>query len=442
MIERYSLPEMAALFSDGARLALWLDVELLAVEAWAGLGAIPAEHARSCRERAPRVDADFVRAVAERELVTDHDVAAFVDVTQARIGPPEGNWIHHGLTSSDVVDTALSASLKAAAGLLVEASSDFVRALRHRAVEQADTPMVGRTHGMHAEPTTFGNVLALFCLQAARDRDRLRRAAEQISVGKLSGAVGTYSNVDPYVEEHVCAALGLRPVPATQVISRDRHAEYLYACAAAGTTVEAVALEVRHLQRSEVGEAAEPFREGQKGSSAMPHKRNPITAERLTGLARLLRGYLLSGFEDVALWHERDISHSSVERVILPDASLVAYYSLRRAARLVDGLVVRPDRMLENLTELSHGLVFSQPVLLALVRAGLSRDSAYRIVQRDAGIAHEERVSFRSVLEKDADVVALLGPSKLSGALDEAFDLTRSLARARRTIDALEEIAE
>jgi adenylosuccinate lyase len=293
---------------------------------------------------------------------------------------------------------------------------------------------------MHAEPTTFGVKLALYCLQAERDRERLRRARDAVAVGKLSGAVGTYSNIDPAVEEQVCGALGLRPTPATQVIPRDRHAEYLYACATVGATVEALATELRHLQRSEVAETEEPFGAGQKGSSAMPHKRNPITSERLVGMARVLRGYLVAVLEDVALWHERDISHSSVERIVLPDASLLAYYVLRRAARLVDGLVVHEDRMRENLLEGSLGLVFSQPVLLALVESSVSRDAAYRIVQRDARRAFEERRPFRQVLEEDEELVAALGPARAGAVLDEAFDLDRALRNAHRTIDALEEV--
>ena len=439
MIPRYAMPEMAALFSDEARLGLWLEVELLALEAWAELGAVPPGHAAAARARAPKVDAAFVAAVQAREQVTDHDVAAFVDVVQEAIGPPEGSFVHLGLTSSDVVDTALCATLTRAADLLLEALDGLVATLKARATEHARTAMVGRTHGMHAEPTTFGAKLALACLQADRDRDRLRHARAGIAVGKLSGAVGTYSNVDPAVEAYVCQALGLRPVPATQVVARDRHAEYLYACAAIATTIESVATELRHLQRTEVAEAEEPFRPGQKGSSAMPHKRNPIVSERLTGLARVVRGYLVAGFEDVVLWHERDISHSSVERIVLPDASLATYYSIRRATALVDGLVVHAERMRENLTEHSYGLVFSQPVLLSLVRAGMSRDAAYRIVQRAAATALEERRPFRQVLEKDPDVAASLGASS-AAVLSEAFDLDRALAEVHRVIDALEEV--
>ncbi|HEV2360234.1 MAG TPA: adenylosuccinate lyase [Acidimicrobiales bacterium] len=440
MIPRYSLPEMAGLFSDEARFGLWLEVELLATEAWAKLGVVPVDDAVAVRERAPKVDAAFVDAVAAREAVTDHDVAAFVDVVQQAIGAPEGSWIHHGLTSSDVVDTALCATLVRAADLLVAESGVLVTALKRKAIEHRDTAMAGRTHGMHAEPTTFGVKLALYCLQVDRDRERLRRAREAVAVAKLSGAVGTYSNIDPAVEDYVATALGLRAVPSTQVIARDRHAELLYACASAGATIEAIATELRHLQRTEVGEVEEAFGAGQKGSSSMPHKRNPITGERLSGLARVLRGYLGAGLEDVALWHERDISHSSVERVILPDACLLTFYMLRRAARLVDGLVVNVERMRENLLEASHGLVFSQPVLLALVEAGLTRDVAYRIVQRDARQAYEARIPFRGVLEEDAEVAEALGQARLSAVLDEAFDLHRALRHAGMTISALDAV--
>jgi adenylosuccinate lyase len=422
---------MAGLFTDEARLARWLEIELLVTEAWAALGVVPEADAAACRQRAPVVDARFVAAVDDRERVTDHDVAAFVDVVQERIGGAAGAWIHYGLTSSDVVDTAWSWALRDAADLLVAASGELVRVLKARAVEHRDTAMVGRTHGMHAEPTTFGAKLALWALQADRDRARLLAARDAVAVGKLSGAVGTYSNIDPAVERHVCGVLGLTPVPATQVIARDRHAQYLYACASVGATVEMIATEVRHLQRTEVGEAEEGFRSGQKGSSAMPHKRNPITAERLAGLARILRGNLQAGLEDVALWHERDISHSSVERVILPDSSHLAYYSLRRAASLVTGLRVDAQRMLANLDR-SYGLVFSQPVLLALVAGGLTRDDAYRIVQDDARRAWSEGIAFRTVLEKDPRVTL---PSE---ALDDAFSLERALRNTGAVFDALD----
>jgi adenylosuccinate lyase len=433
MIPRYSLAPMADLFTDEARFAAWIEVEVLAVEAWAELGVIPADEARTVRAQAPASTPDLVDAVAERERVTEHDVAAFVDVVQERIGPPAGKWVHYGLTSTDVVDTALCLTLTRAADVLIEASSRLVRVLKQRALEFRAVPMVGRTHGVHAEPTTFGAKVALWCLQADRDRERLRRARDTIAVGKLSGAVGTYSNIDPAVEAFVCEALGLRPVPATQVVARDRHAEYLFACASVGASVELIATEIRHLQRTEVREAEEPFRAGQKGSSAMPHKRNPVKAEQLSGLARLLRGYLGAGLENVALWHERDISHSSVERVALPDASILAHYVLTRAADIVEGMTVHADRMLENL-ERSFGLVFSQPVLLALVASGLTRDQAYRIVQRHAMAAWEEGKPFRTLLESDPEV------TMSADALDEAFSLERALAHTDRVFDALQEV--
>ncbi len=435
MIPRYSPADVAALFSDQARMATWLEVELLATEGLASVGVVPREVAVACRARAPEVDARFVAEVDERERVTDHDVAAVVDVVQDRIGPPEGSWIHDGLTSSDVVVTALCATLVKAADLLREASDGLVDALRGRAHELAGVPVTGRTHGMWAEPTTFGVKFALWALQADRDRQRLTEARERVAVGKLSGAVGTYSNIDPVVEAFVCESLGLRPVPATQVIARDRHAQYLYACASVGATVELIATEVRHLARSEVGEVEEAFGAGQKGSSAMPHKRNPVLSERLSGLARVLRGYLGAGLEDVALWHERDISHSSVERVVLPDASLVACYILRKATELVSGLVVHAGRARENLTG-TLGLVFSQSVLLALVEAGLTRDEAYRIVQRDARTAWSEGRPLRDVVAKDPE--APLGDEQL----DAAFDLARALRHTGRFLDALDAVDE
>jgi len=432
VIARYSPADMAALFSDTARFSLWLEVELLATEAQAAIGLVPVEDAATCRAKAPTVDDVFVADVLEREKVTDHDVAAFVDVVQERIGSPAGSLIHYGLTSSDVVDTALCATLTRAADLLSADLDAFVAALKERALELMEVPVTGRTHGMHAEPTTFGAKFALWALQADRDRRRLRAARGAVAVGKLSGAVGTYSNIDPEVETRVCAALGLVPVPATQVIARDRHAEYLYACASIGATVELMCTEIRHLARSEVGEAEEPFGSGQKGSSAMPHKRNPVLSERLCGLARLLRGYLGAGLEDVALWHERDISHSSVERVALPDASLLACYVLRKATGLASGLVVHPERARRNLVEGSLGLVFSQSVLLALVAGGLTRDEAYRIVQRDARLAWSEGRPLRVVLEADPEVT-------LSAAqLDAAFDLGRTLRHVPRLEAALD----
>lgn len=433
MIERYSLPEMAAIFTDESRLGRYLEIELLATEAQVALGVVPQRDAEECRSRAPAVDSVFVTEVAEREKVTDHDVAAFVDVTQQRIGQPAGAWIHHGLTSTDVVDTAWCWMLRDASDLIMRALDDLISTVIALARTHRDTVMIGRTHGVHAEPTTFGAKAALWALQLDRDRHRMQSAQGVISVCKLSGAVGTYSNIDPAVEAHVANALGLIAVPATQVIARDRHAEYLWACASLGTTIESIAVELRHLQRTEVAEVREGFKAGQKGSSAMPHKRNPISAETVTGLSRVLRGNLQIGLQNVALWHERDISHSSAERVVLPDSSLLAYYVVRRLTRLLSELEVDAARMQENL-EASFGVVFSQPVLLALVDAGMSRDEAYRIVQQDAATAWKNRIPFRRVLEDD-DRVTLS-----STQLDSVFDIQRSVRHASRTLDALDSI--
>ncbi|MEK7426851.1 MAG: adenylosuccinate lyase [Actinomycetota bacterium] len=432
MIPRYSLPEMSAVFADTARFQRWLEIELLATEAHATLGVVPAHHAAECRANAPVVDDAFVAAVSERERITDHDVAAFVDVVQTAIGPGAGSWIHFGLTSSDVVDTAWCWMLRDAADLLIAASTDLLGTLVELARAHRHTVMIGRTHGVHAEPTTFGAKVALWALQVDRDRERLRAARSAVSVCKLSGAVGTYSNVDPAVERFVADRLGLVPVPATQVIARDRHAEYLWACAAVGSTMELIAVELRHLQRTEVREVLEGFKPGQKGSSAMPHKRNPISAETISGLSRVLRGNLQAGMQDIALWHERDISHSSVERVVLPDSSLLAHYVMRRGQRLLAGLQVDPARMRANLDS-SHGLVYSQGVLLALVHAGLSRDDAYRIVQSAAMRAWDQNTDFRILLEADPAVAALD-----VSALDEAFDLARSLRNVGAVFEAID----
>ncbi|MBI2169273.1 MAG: adenylosuccinate lyase [Actinobacteria bacterium] len=432
MIPRYSLPPMADLFTEEAKFASWLEVEILVVEALADLGVVPNEDAMAVRQRA----GFDVAAIEERERVTEHDVAAFVDVVQDRIGPPAGAWVHFGLTSSDVVDTAQSLRLMRAAELLAEAAAAREAVLVSRAREFRDVPMMGRTHGIHAEPTTFGAKLALWALQVRRDRERLARARQAVAVGKLSGAVGTYSNIDPRVEGIVCERLGLAPVPATQVLARDRHAEYLYACASVGATVEAIATEVRHLARTELREVEEGFQEGaQKGSSAMPHKRNPVKAEQLCGLARVLRGNLVVGLENVALWHERDISHSSAERIVLADSSLLAYYVLVKGAGLIEALRVHPERMRRNL-EASHGLVFSQSVLLALVEAGMIRDDAYRAVQRNAMRTWEEERPFLEVLKEDAEITDRLGEAELS----RAFDLDRMLAHAGRVFDALDSL--
>jgi adenylosuccinate lyase len=433
MIARYSLPEMASIFTDEARFARYLEIELCAIEAQAEVGAVPAAAAAACRTRAPKVDAAFVAAVTERERTTDHDVAAFVDVVQASIGMPDGAWLHHGLTSSDVVDTAWCSMLRDAADLILLAADALVSELVALARQHADTPMMGRTHGMHAELTTFGAKVALWALQVDRDRVRLRAARTSVAVCKLSGAVGTYSNVDPRVEQLVAARLGLRAVPSTQVVARDRHAEYLWACASLGTTIGAIATELRHLQRSEVGEVREGFKPGQKGSSAMPHKRNPISAETLTGLSRLLRANVQAGMENVALWHERDISHSSVERVVLPDSSLLVHYAAVRMTRLVASLEVDAVRMATNIDS-SLGLVHSQSVLLALVAAGQSRDEAYRAVQAASSRAIAEDRHLREVLQSEAGLP--LGRAEL----DSCFDQAVALRHARRAVDALDDI--
>ncbi|MFM8815512.1 MAG: adenylosuccinate lyase [Actinomycetes bacterium] len=429
MIERYSLPEIAEIFSDRSKFSRYLEIELLATEAQAKLGVVPQADAQTCRAKAPLVDDTFVRNVAERELVTDHDVAAFVDVVQAAIGMPAGAWIHHGLTSTDVVDTAWCWMLKDGAELILGAMNELITKLQELAQLHRDTVMIGRTHGIHAEPTTFGTKVALWALQVDRDRSRMRAAREAIAVCKLSGAVGTYSNISPDVETHVAKSLGLVSVPATQVVARDRHAEFLWACASLGSTIEAIAVELRHLQRTEVNEVREGFTAGQKGSSAMPHKRNPISAETLTGLSRVLRSNLQTGLQNVALWHERDISHSSAERIVLPDSAMLAYYVTKRLTKVLSNLEVDTQRMLENVSS-SYGVVFSQPVLLALVDSGLSRDEAYRIVQEDAALAWSKRQQFRDVLESDTRV-------KLSSKqLDDAFDLRRSLVHTNKTLDA------
>lgn len=432
MIERYLPPEMAAIFSDVGRFARYLEVELLATDAHAELGVVPAADAARCREAAPVVDEAFVAAVSEREVVTNHDVAAFVDVVQAAIGQPAGGWIHYGLTSSDVVDTAWCTMMRDACDLLIDTALTLHDTVRSLAVTHRDTVMIGRTHGIHAEPTTFGAKAALWALQIERDIERLRAARRTVAVCKLSGAVGTYSNIDPAIERFVGDALGLTPVPATQVIARDRHAEFLWACAAVGNTMELIAVELRHLQRTEVAEVAEGFRAGQKGSSAMPHKRNPISAETISGLSRVLRGNLVAGMQDVALWHERDISHSSVERIVIPDSASLAMYVMGRMNRLLAGLQVFPERMLENLNA-SFGLVFSQPVLLTLVNSGMSRDDAYRIVQRAAARAWEERRPFREILQEDHVELD-------DAALDEAFDLRRATHLAGRAVDTLRDL--
>jgi adenylosuccinate lyase len=431
VIPRYDVPEVSAVWSDRVRMSHWLEIELLAVEAWAELGQLPAEDARACRERASFT----VEAVLEREAVTRHDVAAFVDVVAASIGP-EGRWIHFGMTSSDVLDTGFALQLRDAADVLLADLERLLGVVKRRALEHRDTVCIGRSHGVHAEPTSFGHKLAVFAFQLDRDRARLRRAREAVSVGAISGVVGSYASVDPRIEESVCARLGLRPAEAsTQVIQRDRHAEYMAALAVCASTLDALATELRHLARTEVREVQEPFAAGQKGSSAMPHKRNPVVCERVSGLARVIRGHALTALEDIALWHERDISHSSAERIVFPDATGLLAFMLRDLTRVVDGLVVFPERMRENALALG-GIAFSQSVLLALVDAGLAREDAYRIVQRAAAEAWDEGASFRDAIAADPEVTALLD----AAALDALFDPARFLANLGGVFDRLEKL--
>jgi len=406
---------MARIWSDEGKLERWLEVELAALEAWAEVGAVPPEAAEEIRTRA---QAPSPARVAEIEEQTHHDLAAFVDAVAADLGPA-GRWFHYGLTSSDVVDTALALQLRAAGELILDGLDRAFDSVAARAEEHRLTITIGRTHGVHAEPTTFGLKLAVWAFELDRARGRVARALDGVRVGKLSGAVGNYAAVDPEVERLTCERLGLEPEPAaTQVVQRDRHADLLTSLAVAAASLERFALEIRHLARTEVAEIEEPFGEGQKGSSAMPHKRNPVVAERICGLARVVRAASLVGLENVALWHERDISHSSAERVMIPDAFLALDYMLDRLAWLVEGLVVRPDRMRKNLDS-SRGLFFSQRLLLALVASGVSRDDAYRLVQGHAMQAWEEERDFPELVRADPEITGRLD----AGTLDSVFDL-------------------
>jgi adenylosuccinate lyase len=403
---------MSRVWSDEAKLEQWHAVELAVVDAWAEVGVVPSASARSIRERS-RVPTP--ERVAELERTTNHDVAAFVDAVSADLGP-DGRWFHFGLTSSDVLDTALSLTIQTAGALIRDGIDRAAAAVLARAEEHRDTVTIGRTHGVHAEPTTFGLKLLGWLFELERDRARLEHALVGTRVGKLSGAVGTYATTTPDVERIACEALGLEPAPtSTQILQRDRHAELLSTLAIVASSLDRFALEIRHLARTEVREVEEPFAEGQKGSSAMPHKRNPIVAERICGLARLVRGYAHVGLENIALWHERDISHSSAERVVFPDAFLAVDYMLDRFGWLMEGLVVRPERMRANL-EATGGLFFSQRLLLALVESGLERDEAYRMVQRHAMRAWDEGLDFRGLVRSDAQIASRL-------ELGEVFDL-------------------
>jgi adenylosuccinate lyase len=403
---------MSRVWSEEAKLERWLDVELAALEAWAQLDKVPSEAAGAIRATARTPTPE---RVAELERTTNHDVAAFVDAVSEQLGP-EGRWFHYGLTSSDIVDTALAVTVQDAGRLLFEGLDAAFDAVVERAEEHAHTPIIGRTHGVHAEPTTFGLKLADWAFQLTRDRARLEQALEGMRVGKLSGVVGTYATTDPELERLACERLGLEPAPtSTQIVQRDRHAELLGALGVLASSLERFAMEIRHLARTEVREVEEPFGKGQKGSSAMPHKRNPIVSERICGLARVVRGYALVGLENVALWHERDISHSSAERIVLPDAFLAVDYMLDRFAWVARGLVVRPERMRANL-EATGGLFFSQRMLLALVESGMSRDEAYRAVQRHAMRAWDEGLDFRELVRGDSEIARRVDA-------DEIFDL-------------------
>lgn len=433
MIPRYTREAIGSVWTPDRKMQGWLEVELAVVDALVAEGIVPASDAVACRERASFT----VEAVEERERTTNHDVAAFVDVVQESIGA-EGRWLHYGLTSSDVLDTALAIQLVEAGTVLTTGARDYRDALIGRALEHRATIAIGRTHGIHAEPTSFGLRLAGFAFEADRNVERLRHAFEQVAVGKLSGAVGSYASLPPSVESRVMERLGLRREDAsTQVVPRDRHAEVLSAIALAAAGLERFATEVRNLQRTEVREVEEPFGTGQKGSSAMPHKRNPITTERITGLARVLRGYAQAGLENVALWHERDISHSGAERVILPDATIGLDYMQNLGRRVAAEMVVDTDRMRENI-DLTHGAVYSQRALTALLDAGLTRDDAYRLVQANAQRAWDTRTPFRQLLADaiaaddqvpEIDLEAVFDPAAYLRNADEVFERLEALAR-------------
>jgi adenylosuccinate lyase len=428
VIERYATPEMSAVWSDERKLAVWKEVETLVVEAWAELGVAPSSAAEAARS-APEVDTS---AWLDREAVTHHDVAAFVDLLSESAGAG-GEWIHYGLTSSDVLDTANGVLLSEAGGLLLEAVETLYDTVKRRAFEHRDTPTIGRTHGIWAEPTSFGCKLANWAFELQRDHERLIDAVAGVSFGKISGAVGTYAHTPPSVELYVCSHLGLGIEPAsTQVIPRDRHAHFLSVIAGVGASLERFTTEVRHLQRSEVGEVRESFGAGQKGSSSMPHKRNPVASENITGVARVLRGYASTGLENVALWHERDISHSSAERIVLPDATSLLHYALRRTNRIIEGLVIDTDRMAANLAS-TRGLVYSQAVLLELIETGMSRDEAYRIVQRNAMATWDEGGTLHDHLRDDPEVPLT------EDVLRSCFSNERFLRHTNVVFDRLEE---
>jgi len=418
MIDRYSTPEMAAVWTDETKMSTWLEVEIAVCEAWVELGEIPADVVAEIKAKAA-FDPARVREIEE---TTQHDVIAFLTNVAEYVGDAS-KYIHFGMTSSDMLDTGLALQLKRSGALLADQTRALGRVLQRRALEHRATVMIGRSHGVHAEPITFGMVLGLWAFEVQRGLERLERATEQVAVGKISGAVGTYASIDPRVEQLVMARLGLRADPvSTQVVQRDRHAEFMAALALLAASIEKIAVQIRHYQRTEVLEAEEYFSPGQKGSSAMPHKRNPIISERLAGQARVIRGNMVAAFENVALWHERDISHSSVERVILPDSTILVHYMLRKVTDLIDRLLVYPETMAANI-ERSFGLIYSQRVLLELVRGGLLREDAYRLVQRNAMRAWEEKRPFKELLLADADVSARLAAPEIEALFEPGYHL-------------------
>ncbi|KIO61533.1 Adenylosuccinate lyase [Caldibacillus thermoamylovorans] len=418
MIDRYTRPEMGAIWTEENKFHAWLEVEILACEAWAELGEIPKEDVQKIREKATF----SVNRIKEIEEETRHDVVAFTRTVSESLGE-EKKWVHYGLTSTDVVDTALSYLLKQANTILLKDIENFIAILKHKAQEHKYTVMMGRTHGVHAEPTTFGLKLALWYEEMKRNLERFKQAAQGVEFGKISGAVGTYANIDPFVEKYVCEKLGLTPAPiSTQTLQRDRHAYYLATLALIATSIEKFATEIRGLQKSEVREVEEFFAKGQKGSSAMPHKRNPIGSENMTGMARVIRGYMLTAYENVSLWHERDISHSSAERIILPDATIALNYMLNRFSNIVKNLTVFPENMKRNMDR-TLGLIYSQRVLLSLIEKGWVRETAYDTVQPLAMKAWEQQVPFRSLVESNEKIMATLSKEELADCFDYHYHL-------------------
>ncbi|SDN63165.1 adenylosuccinate lyase [Fictibacillus solisalsi] len=418
MIERYTRPEMGAIWTDENRFKAWLEVEILACEAWAELGEIPKEDVKKLRE-----NASFdINRIFEIEQETRHDVVAFTRAVSETLGE-ERKWVHYGLTSTDVVDTALSYLLLQANEILIKDIEKFIEIIGNKAKEHKYTVMMGRTHGVHAEPTTFGLKLALWYEEMKRNLERFKQAADTVRVGKISGAVGTYANIDPFVEKYVCEKLGLEASPiSTQTLQRDRHAHYMSALALVATSIEKFAVEIRGLQKSETREVEEFFAKGQKGSSAMPHKRNPIGSENMTGMARVIRGYMMTAYENVALWHERDISHSSAERVILPDATIALNYMLNRFGNIVKNLTVFPENMKRNMTR-TYGLIYSQRVLLKLIDKGMSREAAYDIVQPKAMQAWEEGIQFKQLVQEEPRITEKLTPEDIEDCFDYSYHL-------------------